>query len=186
MKKIGTFLKEEFLEMLPPTIFFFVVFHIVAFTRALMAKQYGIMLSSSVAATIGALIVGKAILIADALPFVKWFCQKRLIYNVAWRTFLYVIVVLIFQFLEELIPLLSEYGTVKTASEHVFEEILWPQFWATHILLVVFLLIYNVATGIIGAIGRHEFFDIFFSSKSTHGRQVHDASKVQGSDHNQE
>jgi len=91
MKKILIFLKHEFLEMLPPTIFFFVVFHIIAFTRALMAKQYGIAISSSAAATIGALIVGKAILIADALPFVNWFRQKRLIYNVAWRTFLYVI-----------------------------------------------------------------------------------------------
>ena len=115
MKKILMFLKQEFLEMLPPTIFFFVVFHIITFTRALMAKQYGIPIPSSVAATIGALIVGKAILIADALPFVNWFSQKRLIYNVAWRTFLYIIVVLLFQFLEELIPLISKYGSVGTA-----------------------------------------------------------------------
>ena len=168
MKKILMFLKQEFLEMLPPTIFFFVVFHIITFTRALMAKQYGIPIPSSVAATIGALIVGKAILIADALPFVNWFSQKRLIYNVAWRTFLYVIVVLLFQFLEELIPLISKYGAGSMALEHLIEEITWPRFWATHILLIVFLVIYNVATGVIGAIGRQEFLTILFSSKSNH------------------
>jgi len=68
MKKALIFLKHEFLEMLPLTIFFFVVFHILAFIRMLMAKQYGITISSSTAATIGALIVGKSILIVDALP----------------------------------------------------------------------------------------------------------------------
>ena len=39
MNKAITFIKKEFLEMLPPTIFFFVVFHVVLFTRALMAKE---------------------------------------------------------------------------------------------------------------------------------------------------
>ena len=67
--------------MLPPTIFFFVVFVVVLLTRALMAKQYGIDFTSSAAAIIGALIVGKSILIADALPFVDLFHKKRLIYN---------------------------------------------------------------------------------------------------------
>ena len=168
MKKILIFLKHEFLEMLPPTIFFFVVFHVIAFTRALMAKQYGIPISSSAAATIGALIVGKAILITDALSFVNWFRQKRLIYNVAWRTFLYVILVLLFQFFEELIPLISKYGAVSTASEHLIEEITWPRFWAIHIYVLVFLVIYNVATGVIDAIGRQEILKILFSSKSNH------------------
>jgi hypothetical protein len=154
--------------MLPPTIFFFVVFHVIALTRTLMAKQYGITIASSAAATIGAFIVGKSILIADALPFVNWFRQKRLIYNVAWRTLLYVILVLLFQFLEELIPLISKYGAVSTASEHLIEEIIWPRFWATHILLIVFLGIYNVATEGIEAIGRQEFLKILFSSKTNH------------------
>ena len=172
MKKALTFLKHEFLEMLPPTIFFFVVFHIVVFTRALMAEQYGITISSSVAATIGALIVGKSILIADALPFLNWFSQKKLIYNIAWRTFFYTIIVLLFQFLEELIPLISKYGAISAATEHLIEEIKWPRFWSTHIILIVFLFVYNLATGVIGAIGRDKFFEILFSSKSDHSTKV--------------
>ncbi len=168
MKKVFIFLKHEFLEMLPPTIFFFVVFHIIAFTRALMAKQYGINISSSVTATIGALIVGKSILIADTLPFVNLFRQKRLIYNVIWKTFLYLLIVLLFQFIEELIPLISKYGAISTASKHLIEETKWLRFLATHILLIMFLAVYNVATGVIGAIGRDKFLEIFFSSKGNH------------------
>ena len=172
MKKALTFLKHEFLEMLPPTVFFFIVFHILAFVRTLMAKQYGITLSSSTAATIGALIVGKSILIVDALPFYDWFSQKRLIYNVVWRIFLYVIIVLLFQFLEELIPFISKYGTISTASEHLIEEIKWPRFWATHIILIVFIAFYNVATAVIGAIGRTKFLEIFFSPRINYSTRV--------------
>jgi hypothetical protein len=87
MKKVLKFLQVEFLEMLPPTIFFLVVFHIIAVTRALMAEEYGITIASSVSATIGALIVGKSILIADALPFFNRFRQKKSIYNVDGECF---------------------------------------------------------------------------------------------------
>ena len=152
--------------MFPPTIFFLVVFHIVAFVRSLMVEQYGITMASSVSATIGALIVGKSILIADALPLFNWFCQKRFIYNVAWRILLYAIIALLFQLIEELIPLFSKYGAFSTASEHLIKEINWPRFWATHIIVIVFLVIYSLATAIIGTIGRNKFIEILLSSKS--------------------
>jgi hypothetical protein len=158
--------------MLPPTIFFFVVFHIVTFTRSLMAEQYGIDITSSATATIGALIVGKSILIADALPFSNLLRQKRLIYNVVWRTALYSAIVLFFQILEELIPLISKYDGIFTACEYLAEEIKWPRFLATHILFIVFLSIYNTATALIGEIGRNEFIAIFFRSKSKNSKTL--------------
>jgi len=166
MKNALKFIKHEFLELLPPTIFFLIVFHIIALTRALMAEQYGISVASSAAATIGALIVGKSILIVNAVPFVNWFSSKRLIYNLAWRTFLYVILVLLFQFLEELIPLISKYGEVSTASEHLIEEIKWNKFWATHVLIILFLIIFNTAAVVAENIGRKEFLEIFLGPKN--------------------
>ena len=42
MTKLGTTLKKEFLELLPPTIYFFVALHIVAFVRVLMLEKTGI------------------------------------------------------------------------------------------------------------------------------------------------
>lgn len=172
MKKVLIFLKGEFLEMLPPTIFFFVVFHIILFTRALMANHYGITIASSGSATILALVVGKSILIAGALPLFNWFRQNRSIYNVAWRMFLYVNIVLVLQFSEELIPIISKYGSISTASKHLIEEIKWPRFWSTQIILIVFLFVYCLATEVIGAIGRNEFLAIFFSSKSKRSTKV--------------
>ena len=166
MKKVLTFLKREFLELLPPTIFFLVVFHIFGFMRVLIGEQDGITITSSATATIGALIVGKSILIADALPLFNWFRQKRLIYNVAWRIFMYAMIALLLQLLEELIPIISKYGTISMVSEQFLEGINWSKFWASHILLIVFLAVYSLATAVIGAIGRDKFVEIFFRPNS--------------------
>lgn len=168
MNKVLAFLKRELLEMLPPTIFFFVVFHITLFTRALMAEQYGIPVASSVAATVAALIVGKSILIADALPLMRRFGQRRLVYNVVWRILLYVTMFLLFQLLEELVPLLSKYGEFSTAAAHMSEEINWPHFWASHTVLVVFLVFYCVGTAVIDAFGRDAVLEVFFKSRTHH------------------
>lgn len=171
MKKALKFLKHELLEMLPPTIFFFIVFHIIIIVRALFVEQYGISAASSASAAVGALIVGKSILIADALPLFRWFGQSRLIYNVVWRVLLYVIVVLLLQILEELIPAITKYGALWTAAEHLLGEIEWSRFWATHIILIVFLVIYSLATAITGAIGREQTLEILFSANSSNSTE---------------
>jgi hypothetical protein len=150
--------------MLPPTIFFFVILHIVIFTRALMDEQYGIEIPTSVSATIAALIVGKAILITDALPFVNWFRKSRLIYNVVWRIFLYICLIFVFQFLEELIPVIHNYETVQEGVRHTIEEIKWHRFWASYTLLSVFLAIYIISTELIGALGRDKSLKLFFGN----------------------
>jgi hypothetical protein len=90
MSKALAFLKKEALEMLPPTVFFFVVFEWIVFTRSLMgSSQSNLTLTTTSGAILGGLILGKSILIADALPLFKWFGKKRLILNVLWRIVLY-------------------------------------------------------------------------------------------------
>ena len=79
MSKLSSKLKEEFLALLPPTIFFFVALHIVAFIRVLMLKGTGISPLSSVSVAVAALILGKAVLIADMLPMINRFPDKPLI-----------------------------------------------------------------------------------------------------------
>src|SRR5882762_5670227 len=91
MTKLSTTLKKEFFELLPPTIFFFVALHIVAFVRVLMLKETGIAPSSSVSIAVAALILGKAVLIADLLPIINRFPNKPLIYNIAWKSVIYLL-----------------------------------------------------------------------------------------------
>ncbi len=84
-----TKLKEEFFKILPPTIYFFVALHIVTFIRVLMLEGTGLSPSSSVSIAVAALILGKAVLLADMLPIINRFPAKPLIYNIAWKTVIY-------------------------------------------------------------------------------------------------
>jgi hypothetical protein len=169
MKKTLLFLKKEILELLPPTIFFFLVFQVMSFARGLLVKEYDLTLSSTTSAFIGAIIVGKSILIVDALPMLKWFHQKRLIYTVLWRIFFYLLIVVIFQFLETLIPLISKYGSISSAIDHIFEEIRWDHFFAIHVILLLFIIIYALITAVVETIGRKEFIKIFFGKNDKVG-----------------
>src|SRR5713226_3616065 len=110
MTKLFTTLKKEFFELLPPTIFFFVALHIVAFIRVLMLKGTGIAPSSSISIAVAALILGKAVLLADMLPLINRFPNKPLIYNVSWKTLIYLLLSAVIHYLERLIDFWRETG----------------------------------------------------------------------------
>src|SRR5467141_4306722 len=99
MTKLSTTLKKEFFELLPPTIFFFVALHIVAFVRVLMLEGTGISPLSTMSIAVAALILGKAVLIADLLPIINRFPNKPLIYNVAWKTVVYLLISFVIHYL---------------------------------------------------------------------------------------
>ena len=89
MAKLITKLKHEFLAMLPPTIFFYIALHIVSVVHSLMLEGTGISVLSSASVTIAALVLGKAVLIADMLPIINRYPDRPLIYNVTWKTLIY-------------------------------------------------------------------------------------------------
>src|SRR5207244_8180256 len=95
-------LKEEFFKLLPPTTYFFVALHIVAFVRVLMLEGTGLAPSSSVSIAVASLILGKAVLIADMLPMINRFPNKPLIYNVAWKTVIYLLISVVIHYMERL------------------------------------------------------------------------------------
>src|SRR5437016_6869015 len=124
MTKVFGKLKEELFELLPPTIFFFVALHIVAFVRVLMLKGTGISPLSSMSIAVAALILGKAVLIADLLPIVNRFPNKPLIYNVAWKTVIYLLMATLIHYLERLIDFWRQtcclvYGNHKLLADTV-------------------------------------------------------------------
>ena len=103
MSDLGRKIKAEFEELLPPTIFFFVALHLVAIIRNLFLEGTGIAPGTSVSITIAALILAKAVLIADLLPFINRYPDKPLAYNVAWKTAIYVVIAMFLHYLERLI-----------------------------------------------------------------------------------
>ena len=162
MTKLSTTLKKEFFELLPPTIFFFVALHIVAFVRVLMLEGTGITPLGSVSVAVAALILGKAVLLADMLPEINHFPNKPLIYNVAWKTVIYWLVATLIHYLERLVDFWRQTGGFVAGNQKLLSEIIWPHFWAIQIILLVLIVMYCTIHELVRVIGREEVLQIFF------------------------
>ena len=164
MSKLSAIVKKEIRELIPPTIFFFVALLLVAVIRVLMLKGTGIPASSFVQVAVGALILGKAVLIADMLPWINRFPDKPLIYNVAWKTAIYVLVALLIHYLERLIDFWKEAGGFAGANEKLLATIVWPHFWAIQLILLVLILMYCAMHELSRVIGEGRVRQMFFGT----------------------
>lgn len=162
MSKLSAKVSEEIEAILPPTIFFFVALHLVALVRVLMLKGTGIAVGSSVSVTVAALILGKAVVIADLLPLINRYPDKPLVYNVAWKTAIYVLVATLVHYLERLFDFWREAGGLVAANEKLLAEIVWPHFWAIQIFLVVVILMYCTMRELVRVIGGDKVRRMFF------------------------
>src|SRR5437660_1800704 len=162
MTKLSTKLKEELFSLLPPTIFFFVALHIVAFARVLMLKGTGISPVSSMSIAVAALILGKAVLIADMLPIINRFPHKPLIYNIAWKTLIYLLISLVIHYLERLVDFWRQAGGFFAGNQKLLAEIVWPHFWAIQIILFMLVAMYCTMHELVRVIGKEKAMRIFF------------------------
>lgn len=169
MSTLPAKIKEEFLAVLPPTIFFFVALHIVALIRVLMLKGTGLAPMTTVSVAVAALILGKAVLIADMLPIINRYPEKPLIYNVAWKTVIYLAVSALIHYLERLVEFWRQAGGLVAGNEKLLAEIVWPHFLAIQIILLVLILIYCTMHEIARVLGGDKLRQMFFGPMPMQG-----------------
>jgi hypothetical protein len=164
MSNILPRLKRAFLGAIPTVVFFFVVFQLLALTRALILKGYGIEASTFLKAAIGALIVGKVVLFADLLPIMNRFPDKPLIYNIVWKTCIYMVAAFFIRYVEHLIPLFREHKNLAAANSHLFSEVVWPHFWLVHLWLLVCFFMYCTIRELVRILGYEQVRSMFFGT----------------------
>lgn len=153
MNKWTSKLKHGLLEMLPPTLFFFVMLHIVAIIRALMIRGAGISLPTTASVTIAALILGKSVLLANMLPFVNRFPEKPLIWNAGWKTLIYALVALVIHYFEQLHEYWADAHGLVAANHALVTHINWAHFCAVQILLITLIANYCVLAELARVVG---------------------------------
>ena len=162
MGKFWKTLKHEIVEAIPPAIFFFIAFHLIAFTRVLMEAQYNIELTTVMNATIGALVVAKVVLLADLLPFVNRFPDKPLVYNIVWKSLIYQAAGILVTYLERLWEFHGKYGDISAANSHMIKELVWPHFWAVQIWLFILFVLYCTLRELTRVLGPERMKAMFF------------------------
>lgn len=164
MKRIGAIVVKEIREALPPFVFFLILFHMIALTKAVVLDDYSLTALRATFATVGALIVAKAILVVEALPLARLFPAQKLV-QILWKTLLFTAVALLFRFVEELVPLVSKYGSVPAAADRAREEIHWPLFWVVGLWILGSLALYCVAAELVRAVGPERVRDALFGTR---------------------
>jgi hypothetical protein len=150
--------------VIPPTLFFFVGFNLILFTKRLFLADYLIAYTGFLVATTSALIVGKVVLVANELPLMRFFQGEPLAYPILFKTVMYTVLVFIARLLEEFIRYLIGGGRVGGGAfaEHVLGTFSWPHFIAVQLWIFVLFLIYVTATELNELFGDGELFRIMF------------------------
>jgi hypothetical protein len=150
-------------ELIPVTLFFFVAFQLLALTQALMLKEYGIQVTTFVAATIMAMIVAKVVVLTDHFALVNRFPEKPLIYNVVWKTVIYFVASLVVRYAEHIVHFWRQSAGFVEANRRLFLEIVWPHFWAVQLWLLILLFVYCAFRELVRALGRKRIIAMFFT-----------------------
>jgi hypothetical protein len=165
MSKLAEKIKEEVEALIPPTVFFFVTLSVVAIVHVLMLRGTGLPASSVAQIAVGALILGKAVLIADLLPVINRFPNRPLFYNITWKTTIYTLVAMLIHYVEQLIDFWKQAGGFVAGNEKLLAEIVWPHFWAIQIILVILIFNYCTIHELVRVLGRDKVLEMFFGRR---------------------
>jgi hypothetical protein len=166
VRRTGAFLLREFLEILPPTIFFFIGFNLIVLTTNLILSNYGGQFASFLIATASALIVAKALLIANAMPMIRHYDRAPLLRPILFKTVFYWIAVFIVRLLEHWIRYrLSGQYAFGGFVPHEVATFSWDRFIAIQLWIFVLFLIYVTASEVNHLFGEGELAHILFASR---------------------
>ena len=161
---------KAFREVVPPTLYFFVAFNLIVFTTNLMIHDYWFKLSGFLLATTTALIVGKAVLVANHISLIHLYRGAPLIQPIFYKTLFYSAVVFVVRFLEYLLPLVFETHSLVLAWDERLATLNWRHFAATQIWIFTTFFIYVSATEIGDLMGEGQLARLLFRHRSSEHR----------------
>lgn len=162
MSKFTHAVKKEIDELIPPTIYFFFGLSLIAIIRGLMLEGTGLPVSSLPQIGLAALIMGKAVLLADMMPFINRYPSKPLIYNVVWKSVIYLFVATGIHYVERLIHFWRQLGSFDAANQALFDEAIWPHIAAVEIIIGILVIAYCTFTELERVLGGDNMRAIFF------------------------
>ena len=163
-RRAGAFFVREFLEILPPTIFFLIGINLVVLTTNLILADYGGQVASFIIATTSALVVAKAVLVANAMPAIRRYDRAPLIRPILFKTVFYWAAVFIVRLLEHWIR--YRFGGDYVFGgfvPHVVANFSWDRFIAIQLWIFILFLIYVTASEFNRLFGHGELGRILFT-----------------------
>ena len=162
-----TFLITELKEVLPPTLFFAAGFTIIELTTQLILDDYLVRVANFLAAVGAALVVGKAVLVANRFPFLNRFNEGPLFQPILFRTAIYSFVVFLVRLLERVIEYWFGGGHLAGIPDYMVSHFSWHRFLANQIWIFVLFWIYTSISELIARLGDGALVNMIFAPSRT-------------------
>lgn len=159
-------IKEEIKHMGSVTLYFFFCFAVILMLKKLFLASYQIEFFALSSAVLGALVIGKVVVVLDNTSIGNRFRSGPLYIDVAYRSFIYTVAVFIVMVIERSFHAYSESGNLISAVIETFEGRDVAQFWATTLCVFLTFIGYEVVAAISRYMGEGELAMLFFSTNS--------------------
>jgi hypothetical protein len=162
-RRAGARLLHEVREALPPTIFFFIGFNFIVFTTNLLVAQYLVAVSNFMLATMAALVVGKAVLVANKMSMLRRYDRAPLIQPILFKTAFYWVIVFLARLLERFVHFVIEGNLPDDFPSYLITTFSWHRFSAISLWLLALFLIYVTASEFSHLFGPGELRRLFLT-----------------------
>lgn len=162
MGKIFNWMKQEAIHALPSIIYFLCAFNFIHFTGSLVRSSYDQPYFTYLSMSLDALIVAKALLISNSLPFINAFPKKPLIYNIVWKDWIYSIFVFLIWSLDVFLHSLARHDSWGLAWAQFKYKLTTPVFISGLLWVWVLLAVYVVCHEVIMAVGKDKILRLIF------------------------
>ena len=163
--KIFNFLIKELKESFLVSCYFFISFCVILLLKKLFLSQHGIEFYGLPIAFLGALIVGKVVVVLDKTSFGNVFRNSVPFINVVWRSLIYSIMTYAALYAEQIYHYYHESGSLYSAILKRYSQRDLDYFLATSVCIFLSFLAYNIFSEIDRYLGRGQLLKIFFTSK---------------------
>jgi hypothetical protein len=178
-RKIGEFAADELVRALPATIFFAIGFNLIVFSTNLILDDNPLRFGGFVVATVAALVIGKAVLVAETMPFFRRFESAPLILPVLFKTCVYTLFVFIARLIEAYIHYMINEGRPIGIFSFMYEQFSsvgmpstrhlpgWHRFIFIQLWIFVLFLIYTAGSELNRLLGCRMLTKLFFTRRSS-------------------
>jgi hypothetical protein len=179
MSRSWNWLREEFWQILPVWIFFFVSFGLVALNRMAIFAEYHIKPAEPPEFLVGSLIMAKVVLLIDAFFKREGWERRPLIYFTLWNTGLYFVAALAFHHIEQVFSLIRrQHVGIAAANHEVLLAMAKPTFAAIMASVLVLTFVFCTLRELVHATGHERFMEMFFGRRPRRRSEAEDIRRA--------
>ncbi|MFZ4673620.1 MAG: hypothetical protein ACOYL1_04685 [Chlamydiia bacterium] len=161
--RFNLFIKKEITHICPVFFFFLIFFTLINWIETLLFEKVGMEGFKFVQVALAAALIAKIVLILDHIPFIDRYKNYPLALPIAWKTFLYWIILFLVRLMIRFAPIFWDNSHHFEADfTQFFTSMEWNIFLSVQVYYLMLLFIYVSFRELVSKIGKKKILELFF------------------------